>query len=782
MSLLSAAKKKGIELSGINLDKDEVRLFSLLGITGGREKAKLRELVGITRVTTEEKLTDTQQGFLDQAKELNYPLRYVKLEEEEEEDELFNAFGLKKDDVASQSQLRYVVKREQLRANENKLRDEQRKENEELEEAAEETSQLTQEKRELPQEDTISPKRSKASPLVEQGTPKTVDDLVLRFPVKQTKGYSFVLADLINDEVIERQDSLDEVKNLVCKLLDGAVSPQSQNDKEKFPIGCTICGSGGGKSTLCALLEQQWNGEIKETINAHKSVLSGEVSQASLVSTALATFNSTCNYDNDEKNRLSPEASLGIRLVASRNHWSHHDVSVFLNTREEADPYAQLNLKECLKKIAPENENEAVIVLVDEIVKLDDDNVIHDVLLQLSNFQQECLRDSKKLFIVVTSLSSKPPASLTRKTQRQVLPISLPPISAPEVLKQAHQFAEKLIATREDIETHLRDHLITEFCSTGGLVKSMQTVVKFYKDPQNHPRNKALRKVRCDYAWLQDGLACSVFGTEVSSDSSLGGRTVQDLIYDHQVAVVKTVLGPSQCLAMKIRIPVYHLRSIGAFTGTNCTLTDWQTKHLMCVMDTVAENRQSDGSYAKPFEIALMRVLCLRLSLVGQAASLGDILSGCGCHDESLPKKRVERTDCAWVEVQKLTINEVKKQRKHGTMVYSKLSNEGAVEGFWYLIIEEKAFVLFLQMKFWAYCAPKDIAKWEAKIHDRAQKVFGLSKGEYVPLFCSTSRTFKVTSSLALANEATEHLLEPFGICPMMLYNEERKSRKSKKA
>lgn len=634
--------------------------------------------------------------------------------------------------------------------------------------------------------DTTSPKRSKASPLVEQGTPKTVDDLVLRFPVKQKKEYSFVLADLINDEVIERQDSLEEVKTLVCNLLDAAVSPHSQNDKEKFPIGCTVCGSGGGKSTLCGLLEQRWNGEIIETINAHRNVLSGKVSQASLVSTALATFNSTCNYDKDEKDRISPEASLGIRLVASRNHWSHHDVSVFLNKRGEADPYSQLVLKDCLKKIVPENENEAIIVIVDEIIKLEDDNVIHDVLLQLSNFQQECLRDSKKLFIVVTSLSSRPPASLTQKTQRQVFPISLPPISAPEVLKQAKRFAEKLIATRDDIKQHLLHHLISEFCSTGGLVKSMQTVVKYFKDPKPPPRNTALERVRCDYAWLQDGLACSVFGIVVSSTSSLGNQTVEDLIFDHRVAVVKTVLGPSQCLGMMIRIPAYHLRSIGVFTGTNCTLTDLQTKHLMCVMDALVENRQNDGSYAKPFEIALMRVLCLRLSLIGQSVPLGYILPECGCHDQSLLQKTVEKADCQWVEVQKLTKKEVKKRRKHGTMVYSKLSNEGAVEGFWYLIIEGKAFVLFLQMKFWAYCAPKDIATWEAKIHDRARKVFGLSKGDYVPLFCSTSSTFKVTSSLALANEATEHLLEPFGICPMMLYNEDRskarKSRKSKKA
>ena len=129
MALLSAAKDKGVALSGVNLEKDEVRLFSLLGVTGGREKAQLRALVGSTRVTAEEKLTDTQQGYLDQAKDLDYPLSGVKLEEEEEEDELFNTFGLKKDDVASQSQLRYVVKREQLRANENKLRDEQRKAN-----------------------------------------------------------------------------------------------------------------------------------------------------------------------------------------------------------------------------------------------------------------------------------------------------------------------------------------------------------------------------------------------------------------------------------------------------------------------------------------------------------------------------------------------------------------------------------------------------------------------------------------------------------------------------
>ena len=129
MSLLSAAKDKGIELSGINLDKDEFRLFSLLGIKEGdlAKTTQLRELVENAKVTTSANLTTIQETFVDQAESMGVRLSYVNLGRQE--DALFDTFGLGEDDVASKSQLRYVVKREQLRANENKLRDEQRKAN-----------------------------------------------------------------------------------------------------------------------------------------------------------------------------------------------------------------------------------------------------------------------------------------------------------------------------------------------------------------------------------------------------------------------------------------------------------------------------------------------------------------------------------------------------------------------------------------------------------------------------------------------------------------------------
>jgi len=134
----------------------------------------------------------------------------------------------------------------------------------------------------------------------------------------------------------------------------------------------------------------------------------------------------------------------------------------------------------------------------------------------------------------------------------------------------------------------------------------------------------------------------------------------------------------------------------------------------------------------------------------------------------------VDRSDCDWIEVEKLAEEEVKKKRKHGTMVYSKLSNDGTVEGFWYLIINEKPFVLFLQMKFWKCCRPGDILRWENSIHKRAAEYNMRRCEDYTPLFFSTSGTFKVSSSLAMPKQATENLLEPFGLCPMMLYAEER--------
>ena len=94
----------------------------------------------------------------------------------------------------------------------------------------------------------------------------------------------------------------------------------------------------------------------------------------------------------------------------------------------------------------------------------------------------------------------------------------------------------------------------------------------------------------------------------------------------------------------------------------------------------------------------MMRVLCLRLSLTFNHTTLDHVLPGCVCCDETFLEQAVDRSFCDWIEVEKLTEEEVKKQCKHGTMVHSKLPNEGAVEGFWHLIINEKPFVLFLQM------------------------------------------------------------------------------------
>ena len=608
--------------------------------------------------------------------------------------------------------------------------------------------------------------------------PKTAEDLVrhCQSAKKEREScYSFELGGLINGQVIERKDTLEEVNSLICKLLEASVSPQTQDDKAKFPIGCTVCGSGGGKSTLCSLLEQRWTGDIMRAINNHARVLGGEIKEVASVSYAFATFNSTCNYDNDEASRLSPQASLGIRLVASRNGWSHHAVTNFLRNKEETHPYASQGLRPFLQKLVPERDDEAVFILIDEILKIEDANAIHNILHMLSDFQQECLRNSIKVFVLVTSLTSSASAELTRKTQRRVSPISLPPISSPEVVVQAKLFAQAMIAERDDISEDLRHHLISEFCSSGGLLKNMNAVVEYYKDLSNPPKNAALRRMAEEYSWAPKVLLHSIFGEPLSCADRYGTKSIEDLIFDHRLAVVKTILDSDNCQRVLVRIPTHVLRSIGAFPGDNCHLTPNQRIHLQRLMDALGKNRQNDGCYSKPFEIALMRALCLRLSLNTDAITLGDILPDCECVDKAVLSKVVAPGDFDWIEVGKLTKTEVKKKRKHGTMVYSKLCNEGAVEGFWYLIIDKKPFVLFVQMKFWKYCPPGQVQKWEEKIHARATSEYGFEQNQgYAPLFFSTSGTFKVTSSLAMPKKATENLLEPFGICPMMLYAEER--------
>ena len=305
-------------------------------------------------------------------------------------------------------------------------------------------------------------------------------------------------------------------------------------------------------------------------------------------------------------------------------------------------------------------------------------------------------------------------------------------------------------------------------------MKNMNTVVEYFKDKSNSPSNAALRRMSGDYSWISKVLRHSIFGESLACSDSSGTKSVEDLIFDHRVAVVRTVLDSDNCQRILVRVPTHILRSIGVFDDKSSDLTSDQASHLQRLMDALAENRQSDGSYAKPFEVAMMRVLCLRLSLTFNHTTLDHVLPGCVCRDETFLAQAVDRRDCDWIEVETLTEEEVKKQRKHGTMVYSKLPNEGAVEGFWYLIINEKPFVLFLQMKFWKYCSPGEIQGWENSIHKRAAEYNMRPWEDYAPLFFSTSGTFTVSSSLAMPKKATVDLLEPFGLCPMMLYAEER--------
>ena len=286
--------------------------------------------------------------------------------------------------------------------------------------------------------------------------------------------------------------------------------------------------------------------------------------------------------------------------------------------------------------------------------------------------------------------------------------------------------------------------------------------------------NAALRRMSGDYSWISRILKHSIFWEPLSCSDSSGTKSVEDLIFDHRLAVVRTLLDSNNCQRILVRVPTLVLRSIGVFEEKKLQFDIRSSISPAKADDALAENGQSDGSYSKPFEIAIMRVLCLRLSLTVNHTTLEHILPGCVCRDETFLEQAVNRSDCDWIEVEKLTEEEVKKQRKHGTMVYSKLSNEGAVEGFWYLIINEKPFVLFLQMRFWKYCCPDNMQLWENSIHKRAAEYNMRRSEDYAPLFFSTSGTFKVSSSLAMPKKATENLLEPFGLCPMMLYAEER--------
>jgi hypothetical protein len=249
---------------------------------------------------------------------------------------------------------------------------------------------------------------------------------------------------------------------------------------------------------------------------------------------------------------------------------------------------------------------------------------------------------------------------------------------------------------------------------------------------------------------------------------------LEDLVLEHQVVVTKSVTSKAQGLAVMIRIPTILLNALAA-QWQEAAARNGEVCHLYRVMEVLEKNRQMDSSYSKIFEVAIMHVLCLRLSLK-TTCKLEDILPHCELPNKAmrdLLEKRVKGVHCHWVEVDCLTETVVNKAWRHGTMVFSKKSNEGAVEGFWCLTVEGKPFYIFLQMKFWDCCPPCQIEKWESAIHKRA-KTFGLLDGDYVPLFFSTSEKFQVKSSLAMPQKATENLLEPFGICPMMLYAQER--------
>lgn len=120
--LLTVAKDKEVELSGVNLKKDGNDLFRLMGIERNFSKrTQLRELVDNATVTTGVKLTPRLESFVEQARTPPV-VKLAGVDLETDEDDLFAHFRIDKGDVASKSQLRYVVKRAKLLAQQQRLK------------------------------------------------------------------------------------------------------------------------------------------------------------------------------------------------------------------------------------------------------------------------------------------------------------------------------------------------------------------------------------------------------------------------------------------------------------------------------------------------------------------------------------------------------------------------------------------------------------------------------------------------------------------------------------
>ncbi|KAL3902541.1 MAG: hypothetical protein SGARI_005785, partial [Bacillariaceae sp.] len=116
--LLAVAEANGVELSGVNLKKDGNDLFRLMGIERNfPKKTQLRELVdtATATVTTGVKLTTRLEPFVEQARTAPV-VELAGVDLETDEDDLFAHFRIDKGDVASKSQLRYLVKRAKLLA------------------------------------------------------------------------------------------------------------------------------------------------------------------------------------------------------------------------------------------------------------------------------------------------------------------------------------------------------------------------------------------------------------------------------------------------------------------------------------------------------------------------------------------------------------------------------------------------------------------------------------------------------------------------------------------
>lgn len=75
-------------------------------------------------------------------------------------------------------------------------------------------------------------------------------------------------------------------------------------------------------------------------------------------------------------------------MVPSRN---------FLRDDEQPLAYGRIRLRYFIQKLVPEREDDAVLIFLDETMQIENSNESHNILLVLSDFQQEQPGSSRKL-------------------------------------------------------------------------------------------------------------------------------------------------------------------------------------------------------------------------------------------------------------------------------------------------------------------------------------------------------------------------------------------------